>query len=367
MKRFIAVGRLHRAGLAAGTLAALLAAGSACAASQGFSRAVLDSIPTASQAVLGDHYPTVRVPFPGGVVGYPNLTYASIPGYQPLHLDLYVPPGPRVPHPLIVYIHGGGWAFGQPRQSGAFSNWPDVLALIASRGYVVASVAYRLSSEAPFPAAIQDVKASIRWLRANAGEYGIDARRVGVWGGSAGGHLAALDAVTCAVAALSPSTSGGPVAGPGIGEANIAPAGAQGDCVQAFATWYGVFDFSQPVPSERRAAKSGSMVDRFLGCPRTACTQQQRAVASPATYVKAGEPPALLIVGGADTVVGPQQSRDFYHLLRSKGDEAQLVIIPGVNHSFVGKTPAATRAASLQALQRTFEFFEATLGRGSGG
>jgi len=361
MMRVIAVGWLHRARLAAGALAALFAAGVVCAANAGFSRTVLDSIPTASQAVLGDHYPTVRVPFPDGVVGYPDLQYAVVPAYRPLHLDLYVPAGPRTPHPLIVYIHGGGWAFGQPRQSGAFANWPDVLALIASRGFVVASVQYRFSGEAPFPAAIQDVKAAVRWLRAHSGEYAIDPRRVGVWGGSAGGHLAALDAVSCGVAALSPQASG--AARPGVLHAEIAPAGAEGDCVQAFVTWYGVFDFSKTIPGEQRAPKSDSTVGRFLGCPHTTCTAQQQAVASPATYVKAGEPPALLIVGSADTVVGPQQSRDFYHLLRSKGDRAQLLIIPGVNHSFVGKTPAATRAASLEALQKTVQFFEATLAR----
>lgn len=357
--RFTAVGRLRRAAVAAGALAALLGAGAVCAASAGFSRTVLDSIPTASQAVLGDNYPTVRVPFPNGVVGYPDLQYAVVPAYRPLHLDLYVPAGPRTPHPLIVYIHGGGWAFGQPRQSGAFANWPDVLALIASRGFVVASVQYRFSGEAPFPAAIQDVKGAIRWLRAHAAQYGIDPGRVGVWGGSAGGHLAALDAVSCGVAAVSPQASG--VIVPGVLQAQVAPAGPEGDCVEAFATWYGVFDFSKAVPGERRAPDSDSPVKRFLGCPHTTCTAQQQAVASPATYVKAGEPPALLIVGSADTVVGPQQSRDFYHLLRSKGDRAQLLVIPGVNHSFVGKTPAATRAASLEALQKTVQFFETTL------
>lgn len=361
------IGRWRHAGRVAGLVAVLFGSGIAGAASKGLSSAVLHSIPTASQAVLGDHYPSVRAPFPNGVVGYPNLTYASIPGYRPLHLDLYDPPGPRVQHPLIVYIHGGGWAFGQPRQSGAFSNWPDVLALIASRGYVVASVEYRLSSEAPYPAAIQDVKAAIRWLRANAKQYGIDPRYVGIWGGSAGGHLAALDAVTCGVASLSPSVSGGPTATPGIGQAKIAAAGPEGDCVQAFATWYGVFDFSQAVPAERRVRNAGSLLNRFLGCPQTACTHEQLAVASPSAYVKAGEPPALLIVGSADTVVGPQQSRNFYHLLQSKGDKAQLLIIPGVNHSFIGKTPSATRAASLEALQKTVEFFEATLGPGRSG
>lgn len=335
----------------------VLAAVSAGAAPQGLPPAVLNAIPTASRAVLGDHYPAVRVSFPNSVTGYPALTYAVIPGYRPLHLDLYLPPGPHKPHPLIVYIHGGGWAFGQPRQSGAFVNWPDVLALIASRGYTVASVEYRLSSEAPFPAAIQDVKAAIRWLRFHAPQYEINPREVGVWGGSAGGHLAALAAVSCRVNALSPTVSGGPKIAPGIGQAKIAPAGPQRSCVQAFATWYGVFKFAQ-------GPRIPSLVRLFLGCAHTECTPTQVDAANPWTYVKSGEPPGLLIVGSADTVVGAQQSRNFYHLLRAHGDPAQLLVIPGVNHSFIGKTPAATRAASLEALQRTVKFFEATLGVG---
>ena len=157
-------------GLAA---AGLLGGGLALAAQLGFPRSVLERIPTGSRAVLGDHYPTVRVSFPGGVVGLPALTYEVLPWYRPLHLDLYLPPGKPARRPLVVYIHGGGWMSGHPRQSGAFANWPDVLALMASRGYVVASVEYRLSGEAPFPAAIQDIKAAIRWLRANAAEYEI--------------------------------------------------------------------------------------------------------------------------------------------------------------------------------------------------
>lgn len=330
-------------------VASLLGGGLALAAQSGFPRAVLDRIPTGTDAVLGDHYAKVRVSFPGGVVGVPALTYEVLPWYRPLHLDLYLPPGKPARRPLVVYIHGGGWMSGHPRQSGAFENWPDVLALMASRGYVVASVEYRLSGEAPFPAAIQDVKAAIRWLRANAAEYGIDPGRVVVWGGSAGGHLAALDAVTCGVASLDPTSEKG---------AQVAPAGAQGDCVQGLVTWYGVFDFRQPRP------KVGRVVERFLGCSAGGCTAAQLSAASPSSYVKAGEPPALLIVGSADNVVGAQQSRDFDALLRSKGDAVQLLIIPGVNHSFVGPTAASTRVASLEALQRTFEFIQSTVGAG---
>lgn len=330
--------------------ASLVGAGLAFGAQVGFPRAVLDRIPTGTEAVLGDHYPTVRVSFPGGVEGLPALTYEVLPWYRPLHLDLYLPPGKPARHPLVVYIHGGGWMSGHPRQSGAFENWPDVLALMASRGYVVASVEYRLSGEAPFPAAIQDVKASIRWLRARAAQYGIDPRRVVVWGGSAGGHLAALDAVSCGAASLHPTSEKG---------AQVAPAGPEGDCVQGLVTWYGVFDFRQARP------KVGQVVKRFLGCSAGGCTAAQLVAASPATYVKPGAPPALLIVGSADHVVGAQQSRDFDALLRSRHDPVQLLIIPGVGHSFIGPTAASTRAASLEALQRTFQFIESTIGPGS--
>lgn len=321
------------------------------AAQPGLPPALLERIPTGSDAVLGDHYPTVRVSFPDGVMGLPALTYAVVPWYRPLHLDLYLPRGKAGRRPLVIYIHGGGWMAGHPRQSGAFANWPDVLALIASRGYVVASVEYRFSGEAPFPAAIQDVKAAIRWLRAHAAEYGIDPGRVLVWGGSAGGHLAALAGVSCGVASLNPTSEK---------NAQIAPAGPDGDCVQGVVSWYGIFDF--------HAARPGSgnrTVKRFLGCADTGCTGAQLAGASPATYVKAGEPPMLLIVGSADSVVGPQQSRDFDALLRSKSDPVQLLVIPGVNHSFVGPTAAGTRAASLEALQRTFKFIERTVGQDS--
>src|SRR6185312_15847831 len=83
-------------------------------------------------------------------------------------------------------------------------DWPGVLASVAGRGYVVASVEYRLSGEARFPAAIQDVKAAIRWLRTHASQYGIEPRRAVIWGGSAGGQLAALAGTTCGIAALEP-------------------------------------------------------------------------------------------------------------------------------------------------------------------
>src|SRR5262245_1854065 len=144
-----------------------------------------------SKAVLEDRYPERRVAFPGGVTGLPDLTYATVAGFRPLTLDLYLPAGSvSGGAPVIIYVHGGGWTSGHTRHSGAFENWPGVLASLASKGYVVASLNYRLSSEAPSPAAEQDIKSAVRWLRASATRFGIDKRRVGIWGGSAGGQLA---------------------------------------------------------------------------------------------------------------------------------------------------------------------------------
>jgi acetyl esterase/lipase len=167
-------------------------------------------VPVADGVFNGDTYPQAKVSFPGGVTGLPDLTYTTAGGYRRLKLDLYLPPGPTTgARPVIVYMHGGGWSGGTPRTTGAFENWPEVLASFAARGYVVASIHYRLSGEAPYPAAIQDAKAAVRWLRTNATTYGIDTNRFVSWGVSAGGQLAGLLATSCNVAELEPPAAAG--------------------------------------------------------------------------------------------------------------------------------------------------------------
>jgi acetyl esterase/lipase len=336
----------------------------------------LHAQPTAEPAVsehvvLDDRYPERHVNFAGGVVGTPDLVYASLPGFRPLHLDLYQPPreATAVAHPLVIYIHGGGWMGGQTRQSGAFSNWPSVLASLAARGYVVASVEYRLSGEARFPAAEQDIKSAIRWLRAHAANYGIDKAHGLVWGASAGGQLAALTATTCGVAELEPSSAAAapgepPRASPGSPDAGAGP--PESDCVQAAITWYGVFDFStlggQRAAHSTAAPAGGDSADaRYLGCKTAECSPAVIAAASPVTYVRHDSPPMLLVHGQMDKTVPVQQSQEFYDKLRAAGVTAQLLLIPDVDHSFIGKTPEATRAASRQALAKVFQFIDETL------
>src|SRR5437868_7633371 len=347
----------------------LLAAQSAAAEAGTASSPAAD---VGARVVPEDPYPQRRIAFPAGVVGLPDLVYSTIAGFRPLRLDLYLPPAGRAaaPRPFVVYVHGGGWLSGHTRQSGAFQNWPNVLASLAARGYVVASVEYRLSSEARFPAAVQDLKAAIRWLRSQASIYGIDRNRGLVWGASAGGQLAALAATSCGVAALEAPVAAPPTAEPGGAAGSrtaTTPMPTESDCVQGAVTWYGIFDFDQFAAQHRAAGaanpmRADSADARYLGCPVSTCAAGVAAAASPITYIDAGDPPMLLVHGVEDKTVPVKQSQEMYDRLRAAGVHAELLLIPGVDHSFIGPNPAATRAASLAALNRVFAFVDTTLG-----
>jgi acetyl esterase/lipase len=298
-----------------------------------------------TKAVLEDRYPQRRIAFPGGVTGLPDLTYSTLSGFRPLTLDLYLPAGQvSGGAPVIIYVHGGGWVGGHTRHSGAFENWPGVLASLAARGYVVASLNYRLSSEAPSPAAEQDVKSAVRWLRANAARFSVDKRRIGIWGGSAGGQLAALAGVSCGVSALAP-----PVAD--------AKAPLESDCVQAVVAWYGVFDFA---PLARNVTAPAN-VARYLGCEAGVCADDKIALASAVRHVDRNDPPFLLIHGALDKTVAVSQSQTFHAALQANAVKSQLIVLPEVDHSFIGNTAELTRSASLRALQATIDFFDAEL------
>jgi acetyl esterase/lipase len=306
----------------------------------------------AAAPVLDDRYPSAKVMFGSDVESYPDLIYSTPAGFRPLRLDLYRSTA-AAPRPLVVYVHGGGWQSGHTRHSGAFENWPQVLASLARRGYVVASLEYRLSGEAKFPAAIHDVKIAIRWLRASASKFAIDPSQVVIWGGSAGGQLAALAATSCGVQALAP------VVPPS------SPLDSQSDCVQGLVAWYGVFDLGA-IPelsssSAGRGDPSTSPVAKYLGCAPAKCAESA-ALASAVTHLDAKDPPALLIHGALDEVVPVSQSRVFNQALKQKGIAAELLVIPDVDHSFIGESPGATREASLLALTETFEFIDSLRG-----
>jgi acetyl esterase/lipase len=279
---------------------------------------------------------TLRIQYPHGVVGLQDVTYKVVPGYRPLKLDLYVPTNTRVQHPAVVWIHGGGWEIGNPRADWTYGDWTHVLARLAARGYVVAAITYRFSHEAKFPAAIQDVKDAVRFVRKHATEYGIDPARIAAWGLSAGGHLAALTGTSCHAEALNagaadPDTS---------------------SCVQAVVDWFGSTDFN--LGPEGPAARA---VADLMGCEPSLCSTELLATGSPVSYVADGAPPFLIMQGSADPLVPPAQSQALAEALKAHGDEVQVIIYPGLGHGFTGATPAQEQ----QILETTFEFFDQKL------
>ncbi len=133
-----------------------------------------------------------------GLATWRAVEYAVVPGFRPLLLDL-VRPDSAVELPLVVFLHGGGWRVGSRSGMGPmFAGWdPSPFAELAAAGFAVASVDYRLSGEAPFPAPLDDVRAALAWLHEHADEFsGCSATRTALWGESAGGHLAALAGLT---------------------------------------------------------------------------------------------------------------------------------------------------------------------------
>jgi BD-FAE protein len=129
-----------------------------------------------------------------GVSVLDGVPYAALPGARPLELDLYLPAAR--PAPVVVFVHGGGWRLGSRHSAGPAFPGTSALEAVAQAGIAVASVDHRLSGEAVWPAQLHDVKAAVRWLRARAGDLGVDPERVYAWGESAGGHLAALLGLT---------------------------------------------------------------------------------------------------------------------------------------------------------------------------
>jgi acetyl esterase/lipase len=241
-----------------------------------------------------------------------NIEYARADG-KSLLLDLYLPAGSAAELPVIVWVHGGGWATGDKGDGGPAAR-------MTARGYAVASINYRLSWEARFPAQIEDCKAAIRWLRANASRYNLDPNRIGVWGSSAGGHLAALMGTSGDVRELEG----------GLGNAT------QSSRVQAVIDWYGPADLLK-MQSESLAC---SVIDHnspvspeslLLGCPIQICPDRARR-ASSVTYATADDPPFLIMHGTADCLVPPLQSRDLSDALEAAGVDATLKFIQGAGH-----------------------------------
>ena len=295
-------------------------------------------------------YPLGQIEFPGGVE-MTTLVYSQLTGFRPLTLDLYLPRAQPGQRPVVVFVHGGNWNSGDSRHTGTFGDFPGLLASIAARGFVVASVNYRLSGEAHFPAALQDVKTAIRWLRLHASDYNLDDTRIAIWGASAGGHLAAMAGVTCGVAALEPAAD----------PKNPRP---PSDCVEAVIDWYGITDLESLDTDFGKKPADKSAAGDFLGCEPALCPIGVAHNSSPLTYIESMAPPFLIMHGDADITVSPKQSQRLYDALRAKDVPAELVNYPGVAHGFVpadNSTPGAFDAATnREAVAKLESFLDAT-------
>lgn len=315
--------------------------------------APLDEVAVAAAAVSEERYPEVVLSFAGDVEARPDIVYARVSGYRPLTLDLYSPTrrtGSQR-YPLILFIHGGAWQHGDARHAGAVEDFPAWLAQLAARGFVVASVNYRLSGEARFPAAVNDAKIALRWLRSRASALGVDRDRVVVWGVSAGGQIAGLMALGCNDPDLDVARNGG------LREAGVEELNGESDCVQGAVLWYAASDLTALTPASGADAASSPQA-RYLGCAPQECARLA-AAASPMNYARADGPPMLFIHGRDDVVVPFAQSQQLDDTLRSLGGRTDLLALDGVGHSFVGDAHSQTSAATRTALRATTRFIEA--------
>jgi acetyl esterase/lipase len=183
---------------------------------------------------------------------------------------------------------------------------------------------------------------------------------------AAGGHLAGLVGMSCGAKELEPIPMAAPAGGRGGRGAvpTAAPASEESDCVQAVVGWYGVYDLSvEKTKGTARTEQGESGLDRFLGCKLTTCPESKISAANPIDYVDPADPPMILVNGDSDTTAPTVHSKKMYEALKAKGVKTELILLPAINHSWIGKTHEDTIAASRTALEKTLAFIDATIGR----
>jgi len=245
-----------------------------------------------------DHGPEVRV--------YEGLVYSRSDGAE-LKLDMAIPDGAG-PFPAILCIHAGGLVHGDRHEMA------ESIRTLAHHGYVAVTIDYRLLP-AKFPAQLQDCKAAVRWLRANAANYRINPERIGALGYSTGGYLACLLGTTAAPESLD-------------GKSNDQPSSR----VQAVVSFFAPTDLTQRDWSSEVEQK---VYVPYLGASFAKRPDLYRQ-ASPIAHVAAGAPPFLLFHGDMDTVVELRHSRELADRLYSAGVDARLVVVEGAGHGWGG-------------------------------
>jgi acetyl esterase/lipase len=261
-------------------------------------------------AVLPAQKPPAKPAVPDTVAFEPDVEYAN-PDGQHLQLDLARPKEGKGPFPAVVCIHGGGF------RAGTRQGYDPLCIKLAERGYVAVTVSYRLAPKYPFPAAVHDVKAAVRWLRANAKKYDIDPERIGATGGSAGGHLAQFLGVTGGVKEFE-------------GDGGNAGQSSRVACVVNF---YGPSDFTR---SYGKSVDASEVLPLFLGGDLEKA-RHKHIVASPLYWVTPEAAPTLCVHGTVDRYVAHEQAVWLVDRLKAADVEAELLTLEGAGHGFKDK------------------------------
>ncbi len=278
--------------------------------------------------------PTPTAPAGAGEV-VRGITYCTA-GKIALKMDLYYPKTRAASMPVVLYLHGGAWEFGTKLSSGGIVNFSPLL----ERGFVIASADYRLAPPDKFPAQIYDVKCAVRSLRARAGQYNIDPQRIGVWGASAGAHLAMLLGVT--------DRSAGFEGDEGYGD--------QSSRVQAVVDMFGPADLTAPGFVQNTQGISQAV----FGVPANSSSDVLKK-ASPITYVSKDDPPFLVVQGAQDTVVPLSQSREFVARLKAAGVPVIFIVVRNAGHGLAPTEQGPMTPNPVAVLGSVADFFTATL------
>jgi acetyl esterase/lipase len=266
-------------------------------------------------------------PIPDTVAWQEAIEYSN-PGDEHLQLNLARPKTGDGPFPAILCIHGGGF------RAGKRESYDGLCIKLAERGYVAATMTYRLAPKYQFPAAVHDTKAAVRWLRANAATYKIDPTRIGTTGGSAGGHLAQFLAVTSNAPQFE-GTGGNP---------------NQSSSVACVVNVYGPSDFTK---SYGKSVDAHEVLPLWFG-GNLETKRDLHIQASPLYWVTPNSAPTLCIHGTEDKYVAHEQAVWLVDKLKAATVEAKLLTLEGAGHGFKG-------ADAEKAEQALFEYFDKRL------
>ncbi|MCK9897077.1 alpha/beta hydrolase [Frankia sp. AgB32] len=249
-----------------------------------------------------------------------EIEFARVDGHS-LRLDLHLPDERPLPPPLVIWIHGGAWCSGSKEiDEGTYDTY---IAKVVAQGLAVASVEYRLSQQAVYPAQIHDVKGAVRWLRAHADEIGVDGERIGALGESAGGHLSALLGTSGNAPEIEGSIGGNTEYSSAV-QAAVAVA-CHSDLLA------GQAQLERRPDRIREIDTPDSFESRLMGFPIQQRPELTR-LANPITFVGADCPPFLIIHGDEDTAVPWEQSAMLAAAVRGAGAEAVFLTVNGADH-----------------------------------